>query len=319
MAGPRRASGGSGGGPAAGATSRKLTTPSSSATQTTASHQPSGASDGRPIPAGSVSIADADVLLAKERRAGRRETVGHRGRIAGTAPEPPSGGGRVLEAVVESRRPRWSRRRRRRSATRLGGVRRRRGRVRRRSDAASAAGPSVALSAATVERGDRPVVSASPRRSRAPARPPAGRSRGPRRRPRHSARPPPPGGSATSASISRRRISRWTSTSGGAMPHSASTCDVLSGSYSPPIHDSSRLRLGVGRLESADGRLVDRGQAGQLGLLARMQVRAARRADGRHRGELGGAPRADGSGRTLGRGNVGQPCSECYRAARRLR
>ncbi len=52
--GPRRASGGSGGGPAAGATSRKLTTPASSVTQTTASHQPSGASVGRLIPADRV-------------------------------------------------------------------------------------------------------------------------------------------------------------------------------------------------------------------------------------------------------------------------
>ena len=40
--------------PAAGATSRKLTTPSSSTTQRTASHQPSGASVGRAMPARSV-------------------------------------------------------------------------------------------------------------------------------------------------------------------------------------------------------------------------------------------------------------------------
>src|SRR6185503_11481281 len=45
------ASGGSGGGPDAGATSRKLTTPASSVTHISVIHQPSGASEGRPIPA----------------------------------------------------------------------------------------------------------------------------------------------------------------------------------------------------------------------------------------------------------------------------
>ncbi len=53
-AGPSRASGGSGGGPDVGATSRKLTTPSSSVTHISAIHQPSGASDGRAIPARSA-------------------------------------------------------------------------------------------------------------------------------------------------------------------------------------------------------------------------------------------------------------------------
>ena len=46
-----------GGGPAAGATSRKATTPASSTTHRIASHQPSGASDGRAMPALNVLSA----------------------------------------------------------------------------------------------------------------------------------------------------------------------------------------------------------------------------------------------------------------------
>ena len=116
IAGPRRPSGGSGGGPAAGATSRKLTTPSSSATHRTASHQPSGASDGRPIPARSVRSPIADLVLAEERRTGRRESVGHRrqdsrarrrvhGRVGRRCRARSAlGGGRVAAASARRRR-----------------------------------------------------------------------------------------------------------------------------------------------------------------------------------------------------------------------
>ena len=112
-AGPRRPSGGSGGGPAAGATSRKLTTPSSSATHSDGSHQPSGASDGRAIPARRTPVADPDLVLAQERRAGRRKAVGHApqdsGRVgvrrACSASAVLVVGGRAA-AAVDRRRPR---------------------------------------------------------------------------------------------------------------------------------------------------------------------------------------------------------------------
>ena len=79
--GDRRAETGRAAGRAAarrsGATSRKLTTPSSSATQRIASHQPSGASEGRDIPARRRRSPMRTGVLAQERRAGRRQAFGH--------------------------------------------------------------------------------------------------------------------------------------------------------------------------------------------------------------------------------------------------
>ena len=79
-------------GPLAGATSRKLTTPSSSATHISASHQPSGASEGRPMP-GPVACG---------RGRGPRARAGTTGRAAGVGrarPQDSSGRRRVRRAV----------------------------------------------------------------------------------------------------------------------------------------------------------------------------------------------------------------------------
>ena len=76
-AGPRRPSGGSGGGPAAGATSRKLhdavvVADPQRGSPTTHLERPMGGSCPHAAP-----VADAQLVLAQERRTGWRETLGH--------------------------------------------------------------------------------------------------------------------------------------------------------------------------------------------------------------------------------------------------
>ena len=88
--GPRRASGGSGGGPASGATSRKLTTPASSVTHRMASHQPSGASVGRAIPALNARSPIRTVCSRRNDGPGGGSASGTGGRIAAGRLRPPS-------------------------------------------------------------------------------------------------------------------------------------------------------------------------------------------------------------------------------------
>ena len=284
--GPRRASGGSGGGPAVGATSRKLTTPSSSATHTIASHQPSGASVGRDMPGAQPPVADADLVLAQERRTGRGEAFGHARRIAGRGPGP----------VRRASRP-------------------------RSSAAASAVvgrgGSAVSAAAAAVVGGGRLPSRRPRRRRRRPRRSAAWRraplprpSRWRRSRPHPGGRPCGPRAAASvcsatasawrlamSAAIWSFSISRLTAGSGGAMAP-ASAGETLSSGDSPPNHDSSRLRWRVGvlaRMIASASMAVSPGSDCSVPVVrAALARRAALDVGARqHRG----APRADGGRR----------------------
>ena len=246
-AGPSRASGGSGGGPAAGATSRKLTTPRRR--RPTGSPATSRRGLGRPGHAGAErAVADADLVLAQERRTGRREAVGHGRRIA-RGPRPVGAGSRRRRQAGAGLV------RRRRSAVggaAVGGRRRRVGAARR-----DAAGDVASLRPASCRR--RPSAAPSTRRADAVGarRPPldGGLGAGSRRPRPGGRRPRPRARGAGSRAGPRGRAAR----APAAPPASA-----VSSTYSPLIHDSRRFRCGRGSRLVAEDRLgVDRGHAGQ--------------------------------------------------------
>ena len=207
-------------------------------------------------PGAQASVADADLVLAEERRTGRRQAFGHAGRIAAAWAGP----------VRRAARPR--------SASAVSAAA---SAVSAAASAVSAAASAVSVAASAVsvggvgrlgrgggglggcrgvrggqghrvERGFRVRPHRGDHRGDPGARP-----CGPRARRRSGSRPPRPGGSRCRRRSASFSISRFTAGSGGAMAP-ASAGEMLSSGESPPNHDRSRLRWRLGRL-GADDRL----------------------------------------------------------------